>query len=278
MTIDSTPIFIVGSGRSGTRTMFRMLAGAEGLEIHHEYLAHHVQRLAASYYMGLVTPAETREQLRNWHGSAVHHSTEPVWADSSHKLTWMIEPLSELFPKARFLAIVRDGRKVVSSFYYKLREEIYHDESIEVLKLWLGDPSKHPEPPPEKRYWWNIPGTGQYLGEEFAGFDRTQRIAWHWAASNREILERFAGLPEERTRVVRLEDLVEDEELLRRTIDFMGLGYDEAYFEYLQTPRHVLIPLDFQLTRSQRDAFDAIATPMMAKFGYDQKQAYDVTY
>ena len=37
--------FIVGTGRSGTRTMFRMLTGAGEVEIHHEYNVLMVQKI-----------------------------------------------------------------------------------------------------------------------------------------------------------------------------------------------------------------------------------------
>ncbi|TXN39014.1 sulfotransferase [Methylobacterium sp. WL119] len=272
------PVFIVGSGRSGTRTMFRMLTGAEGLEIHHEYLCNAIQRIAARYYMGLTSEDEAKRLIAPLHGAAIHYASDAVWADSSNKLSWLIRPLGEMFPTAKFLAIVRDGRKVTSSFYYKLREEMYDDDSVEILRTWLRDQVSLPEPPPEKRYWWNIPRSDQFLGSAFPNFDRLRRVAWHWAENCREITERFAELPDDRVKLVRLEELTRDEELLKRTIDFIGIDYDPVYSDYLQTPRNVFVPIDFQLTRAQEAAFQEIAGPMMTRMGYVGEKAYHVSY
>lgn len=278
MTNRTEPAFIVGSGRSGTRTFFRMLCGAPDVEIHHEYAVLQVQQLAALHYMGLASSAEAVAQLANWHGAAVHWTTANRWIDSSNKLSWLVEPLAELFPKARFLAIVRDGRKVVPSFFYKLREEMYDDGACASMMRWLEHRHDLPPPPPEKRYWWNVPQPGQPFHEPFPRFDRLQRVAYHWAESNRVILESFAKLPAASTRVVRLEDLRRDPGLLRETIEFLGVPFDDTFAEYIQTPRNVFFPMDFQLTTSQLQAFDAICGPMMRRLGYDQREVYRVEY
>lgn len=278
MTRSTQPVFIVGSGRSGTRTFFRMLCGAPGVEIHHEYAVSQVQKLAAMHFMGVVDQEGAVAQLAQLHGAAVHWSQADRWLDSSNKLSWLIGPLARLFPSARFLALVRDGRKVVPSFYYKLREEMYDDQSCQAMMQWLKQSDSLPAPPPEKRYWWNVPKAGQPFHEEFPTFDRFQRVAYHWAESNRVILDSFSRLPAERTRLVRLEDLRHDSALLRETIEFLGVPFDDTFAEYIQTPRNVFFPLDFQLTRQQLKAFDAICAPTMRRLGYDQREVYRVEY
>lgn len=277
MAKNTSPVFIIGSGRSGTRTFFRMLTGAPGLEIHHEYAVLETQKLAALYFMGLIDKDTAKKAILERHGAAVHYSKSDIWADSSNKLTWLIDPLSELFPAARFLAIVRDGRKVVPSFYYKLREEMYDDESTQTLAAWLSN-RLDPMPPAEKRYWWNIPQPGQIFHQEFSKFNRLQRVAYHWSESNRAIMESFEKLPSNRTLLVRLEDLTKDKIQLQSTLQFIGIPYDETYFEYLKTPRNVFIPLDFQLTKNQKLQFESICAPIMNRLGYTTKETYSVKY
>ena len=258
--------------------MFRMLCGADNLEIHHEYCVHGVQKLAALYSMGLVDADTVKQRIAQWHGAAIHYANTGIWSDSSNKLSWIIGPLADLFPQSRFLAIVRDGRKVVASFYYKLREEMYDDHGMRVLRDWLEHPDELPCPPPEKRYWWNVPRPGQPWHAEFASFSRLQRVAYHWAESNRIIAQSFAELPPERVKLVRLEDLVADASVLAETLEFIGTPLDDTYPRYLRTPRNVFLPLDFQLTRQQLEQFWPICRPMMRALGYEQKEAYHVSY
>lgn len=277
MSDNTNPIFIVGSGRSGTRSLYRMLTGSLGVEIHHEYAVNETQRLAALFFMGKVDSNYVKDKIKEMHGASIHYSAASIWIDSSNKLSWLIEPLSELFPQSRFLAIVRDGRKVVSSFYYKLREEMYDDASTKLLKNWL-DGMDDVVPPAEKPIWWNIPQAGQPWHDEFPSFNRLQRVSYHWAEVNRVIIEGFSKIAADRVMLVRLEDLVSSESKLDEVLDFLSIPKCDTYAEYLKTPRNVFMPLDFQLTKSQMRIFDQICAPMMTKLGYIQKEAYRVSY
>lgn len=278
MSHNTQPNFIIGTGRSGTRSMFRMLSGTPNTEIHHEYSVNEIQKISALYYMKLIDKSTVLEAIRRNHASAVHYSTANTWIDSSNKLSWIIKPLHEIFPQSRFLAIIRDGRKVVSSFYYKLREEMYDDESVQILSNWIDDPINLPSPPPEKRYWWNIPQKNQLWHKEFNHFDRLQRVAWHWSECNRSIISSFSNLPDNQVKVVKLEDLTSNIEILKDTLDFLNIPYDESYFTYLQTPKNVFFPLDFQLTKPQLEKFWPICGDMMNFFGYNKKDVYNVKY
>ena len=93
--------------------------------------------------------------------------------------------------KLKFIHLVRDGRKVVSSYFHKLGDECYDDKSVAVLQAWLDDPVLNPMPPPEKKYWWNIPKPGTPLSKVFRRYDQFQRICFHWAEVNRFILARL---------------------------------------------------------------------------------------
>ena len=278
MAKNTQPVFIVGSGRNGTRSLYRMLTGTEGVKIHHEYVCTHVQKLAALYYMGLIEKKEVKDTLMELHGAAIKYTTDNIWIDSSNKLSWLIEPLNELFPTSKFLLIVRDGRNVVSSFYYKLRDEMYDDNSVKIMENWLNNRKELTIPPPEKKYWWNIPQENQPFYEEFKEFNRLQRAAYHWSECNRFVLECFENLNDDQKMTVRLEDIVNNEIELRKTIEFMGIKYDPLFFEYLQTPRNVFFPLHFQLTPKQNKEFDSICSGMMRKLGYKDKDTYVVNY
>src|SRR5207245_669536 len=119
MSAETIPYFVVGSGRSGTRTIFKLLSGIESVEVFHEFVCTHVQQAAALYFMGVIDRAEVTRQLGGLHGSSVYYSHAAKWVDCSNKLSWVIEPLCDLFPQARFVHLVRDGRKVANSYFHK---------------------------------------------------------------------------------------------------------------------------------------------------------------
>ncbi len=278
MSSTTIPIFVVGSGRCGTRTIFKLLSGIPTIEIHHEYVCTHVQPLAAMYFMNKISKEEVKRELMKLHGSAIFYSRDEYWVDCSNKLSWIIQPLLELFPKAKFVHLVRDGRKVANSFFHKLPDEMYDQDSVGVLTEWLKNKNGTPMPPPEKKYWWNIPQPGQPFAEEFPHFDQFQRACYQWVEANRVIIESLQSIPEEQKLFVRLEELTKNRQILKQFLAFFGVEYEEHFFEYLQTPQNVIFPMDFKLTDEQRRQFEKIGGEMMQRLGYVEMEEYIVEY
>jgi len=278
MSQNTTPVFILGSGRCGTRALFKLFSGIPEIEVHHEYCCTHIQPAAVEYFMGLMTRLEVREKIRELHGAAIYYSPAKSWIDCSNKLSWIIRPLYELFPDAKFVHLTRDGRKVVSSFYHKLSPEIYDDTSVQVMTEWLKNPNP-PKPPPEKKYWWNIPQPGQPFYEEFPAFNQFQRICYHWREVTRIIGESFSVLPPMKTMRVKIEDLTSSRAALKTLLDFLSIDYQEHFYEALQRPEGVFFPMDFKLTPEQLEQFKAITGDTMQRLGYDLKsELYEVKY
>jgi hypothetical protein len=272
------PFFIVSSGRSGTQMMEKLFQTFPQVEMHHEYLCTHVQPLAVRHYLGLAALEEVVETLEALHGRAVRYSSCALWGDSSNKLSWLIKGLDTVFPQAKFIHLVRDGRKVVSSFFHKLAGECYDDQSAKILQAHVDDPRAHPEPPPEKKYWWPPPRPGTPLAQEFRGFTQFQRICFHWAEINRVILADLGELPPERRRAYKLEELVADREALRDFLNFLDLPWHDHLFQLIQRPHNVHTPRDFPLSPEQTAQFLALAGDMMAYFDYDRAPEYRVIY
>ena len=276
---DTQPIFIVGSGRSGTRSMFKMLSGIAGVEAHHEYACTHIQPLAAMYSMGIYQGRAPSMAFKNIHGAAIHYSSARLWVDCSNKLSWIIKPILDVFPTAKFILITRDGRKVASSYFHKLSDEMYDDRSVEILDGWLRDKDDL-MPPPEKKYWWNIPQQGQPFHEEFPKFNRFERCCYHWRESNRIVLQ--AGgyyIPAGQYQHFKLEELAADIERVREMLRFMELpsSHAECLFSKLQRPEGVVEARDYLLTEEQSSSFYRIAGDMQKLLGYAGEE-YRVKY
>jgi hypothetical protein len=257
--------------------LHKALSAVPGVEMHHEYMVHLVQPLGVRRYMGLVDAAEARSLLSETHLAAARYCEKPYWGDSSNKLSWLIPDLAALFPEAKFVHLVRDGRKVAGSYFHKLADECYDDRSTQVLRAHVEDPAHVPAPPPEKKYWWPLPRKDDPAAEAFRGFSQFERIAWHWAEINRAILDALVALPG-RSHFLRLEDLRSSPATARSLYEFLGLDYNDAYFAMFARPHNVNRPEDRLLSDGQRAQFDRIGADMMERLGYSSRPEYVVNY
>ena len=272
------PFFIVSSGRSGTAMLVKALAAGPDVTIEHEYMVHLVQPLAVRRYQGLASPEEARAILSATHGAAVHYAENPLWGDSSNKLSWLIPDLAHLFPDALFIHLVRDGRKVASSYFHKLANECYDDRSTRILAQYLAAPESVPAPPPEKKYWWPQPRPSDPWAESFFRFDQFRRIVWHWAEVNRIILAGLDAVPQARRLFVKLEDLRTRPSQVAALFSFLGLSYRDEHFAGFAKPHNVNRPVDRLLTQPQAAQVDRIAGAMMERLGYAGRPEYAVNY
>ncbi|HTQ14930.1 MAG TPA: sulfotransferase [Rhizomicrobium sp.] len=278
MSANTQAFFIVSSGRSGTAMLHKALSAADDVEMHHEYMVHIVQPLGVRRYMGLADAAEARRVLAATHAAAAHYSEAAHWGDSSNKLSWLIPELAELLPEARFVHLVRDGRKVAGSYFRKLSAECYDDRSTAVLRAHAADPAHVAAPPPEKKYWWPLPQKRHPQAADFAGYDRFQRICWHWAEINRVILASLGELPPARRHFVRLEELYRSVDAVKGLFRFLDLSCRDGIATMFARPHNVNRPEDRLLDGAQRAQFDAIAHPMMTALGYADRREYVVKY
>ena len=276
--MSARPFFIVSSGRSGTAMLHKALSAVAGVEMHHEYMVQITQPLAVRRYLGLVDAAQTARLIGETYGGAIRYSDAAHWGDSSNKLSWLIPDLAAAFPDARFVHLVRDGRKVASSYFHKLGGECYDDRSAAILQAHLDEPSSHPAPPPEKKYWWPVPRPDSADAAAFRRFSQFERICWHWAEINRVILAELSRVSADRTLFARLEDLRTSPSEVRGLYEFLGLPYRDEAFGSFARPHNVNRPEDRLLETEQRARFEAIAGEMLDRLGYAGRPEYRVNY
>lgn len=258
--------------------MERLFALFPQIDMHHEYMVHHVQPAACAYQMGILSREQTLDVLRLTHGSAVHYANSPMWGDASNKLSWVIPLLDELFPEARYVHLIRDGRKVASSYFHKLAAECYDDASTAIMQAFYDADGVLPAPPPEKKFWWPLPPHNDPMARPFRGFDQFERIAWHWSQINQVITRDLDKIPDERKHIVRLEDLVTRSHARQDLVNFLHLPWDDRVASLLMRPHNVNRPEDYPLTPKQTDQLWNIAGDTMRQFGYDARPEYRVAY
>ncbi|WP_262691441.1 sulfotransferase family protein [Kordiimonas aestuarii] len=270
------PLFIVGCGRSGTQALGRLFDSYGNVTMHHEYMVHHVQPLGVEYWHGRVGRDEVMASLRSLYGAAISFSETPVWGDCSNKLSWFVDILAGAFPEARFIHLVRDGRKAVSSLYHKLGHECLDDRSVNALRAYLE--ADGPKPPPEKKYWWPMARRSDEIYQDYQSFDHFSRIAYHWAQINREVRQKLGLLEQSRYIRVRLEDITASRENLEDMLSFAGLPLGEEQVELMVRPHNVIKPVNFMLEDDQLETFWTLAGAEMKALGYDTQDEYVLEY
>ncbi len=271
---NTQPVFVVSSGRSGTHALARALTHYPDIDMHHEYCVDYIQPLAFAYYHRLINLDEAVETIRGTYGGAVELSDKRIWGDSSNKLSWLIYPLLKVFPNAKFVWLVRDGRKVVSSFYHKLANECYDDGSVFRMRSWLESPDTYMQPPPEKKYWWPLPPWNPYWELP----TRFELLCWHWSEVNHVIGKDIKWVPRGNAFIAKLEDLINvNNDRFGELLNFLGLPWNKDVVDSLKVPDNVHVPVDTSLTDEQEQVFWNECQSTMEEFAY-AGETYTVDY
>lgn len=270
------PVFIIGSGRSGTLALAHAFAQPGEVEVHHEYLFENILSDAVLYFMGRITEDAIVRKLSETHLAAVYYSKKPVWIDCSNALSWIVKPLRLLFPEAKFVLVIRNGKRVVSSFYHKFGEVMYADESVSVLRDWLESRSSL-KPSPEKKYWRPIPLENDAAYQVFLGMNQFERLCYYWTTINLHADTMLRAIDPSQGMIIKFEDLKSPENFAKLT-DFIGVEYMTTMSDIMVRPINVHIPKSFPLTIEQEASFERLCGDVMEYFGYEKGADYTVEY
>ncbi len=276
------PLFCLSTGRSGTYLIHKILSLYPNVESHHEYCIEHTQKLSVLRRAGVVSEDMAALQLRETHLSGVHYSQADYFCDSSNKLSFLIKPLRVILPDSRFIHLVRDGRRVVSSYYHKLVDEAMVDKWVSRVRYHVRQPYYFPAPPPLKPNWWPSPDlSADYIVPYSEKWNRWQRLCWYWQDCNRAIMKGLEEVPDSQKYTVRLEDLASHIRDLADLLDWLRLLDNEQILDearnLCQTPQNVSEPVSYPLTSEQEEQYWEICGEMHEQLGYG-KDDYEVKY
>ena len=235
--MDNPMVIITGTGRSGTKTLARLLGG------HHEY---RVLYILDKYFSGAdphSDPFDTLEKrltaVLDLH-QGIDHRT---FIDSSNLYIHYIDAVYRLNPSARFILTVRNGRDFVRSAF---------------SRGWHGHAS-----------FGSVPKRDDPYFHRWEGMTPFERVSWIWAYRNGKALEGLAGVPEGQKLVIRIED-IGDGKVLDELESFAGLKVSNRALAGKRFNANAIqrLPASGEWTESMNRQFDAIAGEMMEFFGY----------
>ncbi|MCE9634685.1 MAG: sulfotransferase [Planctomycetes bacterium] len=144
------PIFIGGEGRSGTTLMRVILDSHSGIacgpeshfladpkfqEFHRHLRTTWTRRAEGFGYAPSDLDDLFRDFARGWFETYMNRQGKRRWADKTPQTIRMLPYLWELFPTARFIHMIRDGRDVFASF---LGKEFGPKDVEDAAKRWVA--------------------------------------------------------------------------------------------------------------------------------------------
>ena len=239
------PIIVIGTGRSGTTVLGKLFAmHGETVFLNEPKAAWHFihgeEDIAGTYSTGAARvrldsgDAEPRmaKRLARIYSWAMRWGMARRVVDKYPELVFRISFVKELFPKARFIAIMRDGVDTCSSVTNWSRRNT--DLEGDQVHDWWGRNSRK----------WRLlveqivpehPDLAPLVSQLTGADDHRDRAAVEWIVSMREVAKVGREYPDE-VLAIRYEDLcAKTEDILAEMLQHAGLSPDPVFENYATT-------------------------------------------
>lgn len=258
-------IFFLGTGRSGTYSVYNALTTYDQLKVHHEFLIDDVLKWGTLKYHNLITSKQVVEYLENYKNALEQTRENQISiVDISNGLPLILDELKIVFPDAIFIWISRNAYKVTSSFYYKFEELMYPTWGIEKLRKGMeaGNALQFPSDKMVFRPLYSI-------GEN----NRLLNIFYHW-----KIYEEIAMIKKDFFDFkYRLEDLVNSDEKLVFFFESLGLKLTDNAKKFFRKPTNIQTRKNYKFSPKEEELYLNICGNINKKLGYNN-QGYEVIY
>ncbi len=250
---------VVSTGRTGTKFFETLFADHPEVVCRHEPSPDLFDVGMAKYRLA---ESDTRADIvRHRHQPVVEaRAAGRLYLESNPFLSLLIADLAEVFPRARFLWVVRDPATYVGSAYSK------SPDRSGVMRFYADDDHR-----PRLRATDLV---GDPHADAWTGFDRFERICWYWNACNGLIDDQLSELDPCRSLTVRFEDLFGSagEDTLTRVADFFRTTLTEKQIARGARPVNTnpddLLGAPDGWTPRQRDRCNTLTAPLRTVLGY----------
>ena len=265
------PIFIIGAPRSGTSILFSVLRSSGRLahwpgEAHEVWEADHHPGLR-DWESNLLSAADatpdTIERIAREFFLVTGSNKRLI--DKTPRNALRVPFVDRIFPDARFVFLLRDGRDNVNSLINAWRTPRYRTYEL---------PEPHAIPGADPR-WWKFVLYPGWRDDLKGPLERV--AARQWVASNEHALDALEQVPNERRTSVRYEELVDRPEAeIARILEFLDLPADPAVAAAAaalnRTPINVVTPPERGKWRRENPTEIAsvmrLIAPTMERMGY----------
>lgn len=192
-----TPVFILSTGRSGSKFIASLLNQSS------EIMAYHEASPALEYFSNFAYHNQSQKALLIKMIDAARmelildaYSKEKIFVESNQCLTFFAPAIRELFKKSKFVHIVRHPADFVRS---ALRKGWYINDSIwEIGRVRMND----------EQGWETL--------------DQVEKLSWLWQTTNQFIENFKCQIDSDRIMTFRIEDIFENVAQVQKMVQFVG--------------------------------------------------------
>ena len=276
---DRPPVFLIGAARSGTKFLRDVLA------VHPEVAAipfdvNFIWRLGnEGVPHDELTPAHLNDalkqrlnqRLRKASGAKSHQ----VLLEKTVSNGLRIPFIREVFPDAKFVHLLRDGRSVIESVHrvwdlptswaYKIRKLPYFPlTNISYAKYLLSNAL----PGKSTARIWGIRYSG--IEKDLEDEGRLAVCAHQWDCCVERAMESLEDVPAENQITVRYEDLVQDETAIQGIASFMGLSDPAPLLNHYRSVVQTNLNSKWEtvFTEAEKTMLQSIIGGTLGKLGY----------
>lgn len=237
--------FVVSTGRCGSKSIARFLSKSPDCVCVHEAEPKLIAE-ATRYLYGSFDHSRLAEILRSTRSPMLDGKQ---YGESNHKLSFLIPALREVFPQAKFVWLIRDGRDTVASMYgrgwYSGVSQFVNDPK---LMQW-------------ERYRLRADKLGEMSKLAWCNLSRFEKCCWYWAHKN-WLIEEALRVTQADWVLIRLEEIEEEGGKL---FDFLEIAHPrDARLSHLNRSRSGDNPLRWELWDiEKREAFAHYSSHLM---------------
>jgi len=198
--IKESPVFVLSTGRSGTKFITKILNADPDLWVEHSpapELAHQ------SYLIHRENPGVESIKLAFLHArmDAMNraHAAGYRYVETNNRITFYAEAIAQIFPNAKFVHMVRSPAEFVRSGMRRGYYETMNSERSGHIEPRLCDS----------------------LTERWSGLTRVEKISWQWNTINENIEKFKRTVSADRLFFCRSDDLFRDPNVAKSLLDFV---------------------------------------------------------
>jgi hypothetical protein len=215
---DYSPVFVLSCGRSGSKFIHHLLQKSNQAKSYHEAFPNLMYFPQYAYYH-----QEKREVLKMMVWAARMEiildafNENRIYMEANQCLSFFAPVLNDIFPKSKFIHLVRHPGDFVRS---AIRKGWHTNDSIwESGRLKMEDP-------------------------EWEKMSHIARLSWLWTQTNKYLSSVLSNLPPERVLLVKAEDMFTSINTIKRIYDFCGISVpvsDKDMLAFMKKPINELL-------------------------------------
>ncbi len=195
------PVFILSTGRSGSKYIAALLDNVANI------CAFHEPRPTLEYFVNYAYHHQVEENVLSRMIDAARMESilevyikEQVYVESNQCLTYFAPVISRLYKQSKFVHLIRHPGNFTRS---GVRKGWYKNDSI-----WEAGRVK--------------PHDNKAHHEQWENMDQVERLAWSWTAINSYIEEFKKSIEPDRTRTFTFEELTQEPSQVKELLNFIG--------------------------------------------------------